>query len=377
MKQKILYIENEATIRAISFYKAALEASKLMGWEFHLAYHCLDYSEEGKRELENDLGLVFHQIDFERNPLHPGNTRAYHQLKNLLEERFDIIHCNTPIGGVLGRIVASEKGIRPVIYQAHGFHFYKGAPLKNWLLYYSVEKLLAKKTDAIITINQDDYQIAKKRLHPRSKVYYVPGVGIELGKWESSKNVRADCGLEDDDFVILAVGRLEKNKNCEMMIDAVRQIRDERVKLVFCGDGEDRQALQEKCQDLGNRVKFLGNRNDMPNIYHMADCFVLASFREGLSRSIMEAMACGLPCIVSNIRGNRDLVDPEGGFLFDPRNTGELTESVKALLRSDDLRAKMRIHNLEKIRQFGFDRVVKELTKVYEEQFGVKADREL
>lgn len=361
--KKILYIENEATVNASSFYKAALDASKGMGWEFHLAYHCLDYSEEAMGDLAKALGFTFHQIEFRRNPLHPGNLVAYKQLCKLVEQEcFDIIHCNTPVGGVLGRLVANQKGISPVIYQAHGFHFYQGAPLQNWLLYYPAEKILARKTDAIITINREDYEFSKRHLHPLT--YYVPGVGIEPDQWEKHNIIRHNFGLADD-FVVLVVGRLEKNKNCGMVIEAVRKV--EKARLVFCGDGEERLRLEKKTHDLGmqDRVIFLGNRKDMSDIYHMADCFVLASFREGLSRSIMEAMACGLPCIVSDIRGNRDLIDSQGGFLFNPTDVDALAGNIKSLMDSRELQRKMCAHNREKITEFSYQTVVASLTGIY------------
>ena len=365
---KILYIENQATARASDFYIAALKASKVMGWDFHLTYNCIGYDEQEIDDVEEKLGLTFHQIDFYRNPIHPGNVKAYYQLNQLVtKEQFDVIHSNTPVGGVLGRIVARSNKTAHVLYQAHGFHFFKGAPLLNWLLYYPVEKLLARITDEIITINKDDYRFALKHLHPRSKVYYVPGVGIEPDKWKASLDLRSEFGFNEEDFLVLAVGRLEKNKNCLTIIDAISEIDDENVKLVFCGDGEDRQMLEERSGNLGKRVRFLGNQNDMPNIYHMADCFVLASFREGLSRSIMEAMACGLPCVVSDIRGNGDLIDEQGGFLFDPNNAEELRDKIVELYKSKELYQQMKMHNLEKIKQFSLNRVVDDLVKIYKE----------
>lgn len=366
--KKILYIENEANANAISFYKAALEASKKLNWEFHLAYNCLDYSKEKIAEIETKYGLVFHQIDFVRNPINLGNFRAYRQLCDLIDKQhFDIIHCNTPIGGVIGRIVAAKKGIFPIIYQAHGFHFYKGSSFLSWILYYPVEKALARLTDNIITINLDDYAFAMRYLHPRSGVHYVPGVGIEVNKWRKNHSIRQSLNLKEDDFIVLSVGRLEKNKNCEAILDAISQIHNTKIKLVFCGDGEDRKALEKKAIEKGmdERVVFLGNRTDMPDIYHMADCYVLASFREGLSRSIMEAMACGLPCVVSNIRGNRDLIDSNGGILFAPKDIYGLKESILKLYESKPDRIEMGNYNMEKVKLFGFEKVVNDLYMIY------------
>ena len=367
--KKLLFIENVATSSATNFYRAALEACKSLGWEFHLAYNCTDYSEEAINELEKDLGLSFHQIDFHRNPLHPGNIKAYGQLCDLVEkEKYDLIHCNTPTGGVLGRIVASKYRVKPVIYQVHGFHFYKGAPFLNWAIYYPIEKIFARFTDVIITINKDDYIFAQNHIHPRSRILYVPGVGIELNKWESRREIRQEIGLSDDDFVILVVGRLEKNKDCKTVIKAVSKIKEDKMKLVFCGDGEDREMLQRTAKKMGvyERTYFLGNRADMSDIYHMSDVYVLASLREGLSRSIMEAMVCGLPCVVTNIRGNRDLIDYKGGGLFNPKDSNSLMEKIKELFNSNQLRIRAKTYNQDKIRQFSLDKVIKEIIQIYE-----------
>ena len=361
---KMLFISNIIGKGVGAFAKASIEAAHGLGIEYHMAANFNNSTTEQMKKDENQYGIKLHHIDFERNPLRCKNFLAFKQLDELLkEDDFDIIHCNTPVGGLAGRLIGYRNGVRRVIYQAHGFHFYKGAPVQNWILYYPIERVLARITDAIVTINREDFNIANKHMHPRLKNYYVPGVGIELEQWETYKNIKQDLGFNAKEFVIIVVGRLEKNKNCGTVIEAVKKVPN--VKLVFCGDGEDRVTLEEQAKDLGDRVIFLGNRSDMSDIFHMADCFILASYREGLSRSIMEAMACGLPCIVSDIRGNRDLIDKD--FLFDPNNTDELAEKIEKISKSEDLRAKMQTRNLVKIKEFRFDQVVDDLSKIYEE----------
>ena len=371
--ENLLFISNISS-RVDSFSKAAIYAARECGLHFHYASNWSDAPEGQLQEDEKAFNITIHDVDISRSPVSKSNKKAYEEIGSIIKDcDISYIHCNTPVGGVIGRLMG--KKVKKVIYEAHGFHFYKGAPLVNWGIYYPVEKILARKSDAIITINKDDYKLARKHFHPRSKIYYVPGVGIELDQWQqkSERNVREELGYSDDDFIVLAVGRLEKNKNCKALIEAAGMIRDSHVKIAFCGDGEDRQMLKDLAEELGiaDRVKFLGNRTDMVDIYHMADCFVLASFREGLSRSIMEAMACGLPCIVANIRGNRDLVDREGGFLFDPRDLAELTECLYEIYSSEELQKNMRDHNLKKIKKFSFEIVVKKLVKIYKEQYGV------
>lgn len=363
---KILFITNIIGKGIGAFTKSSIEAAHRLGMEYHIAANFNNSTVDQIIKDEHDYRIKIHHVEFERNPLNIKNAKAFKQLHKLVKkENFDIIHCNTPVGGIAGRLIGHRNGVKRVIYQAHGFHFYKGAPVWNWILYYPVEKALARITDAVITINHEDFSIACRNLHPHLKVYYVPGVGIEIDKWETYKDIRQELGLNEKVFVIIVVGRLEKNKNCGTVIEAVRKAPE--VKLVFCGDGEDRGILEEQAKDLGGRVIFLGNRSDMSAIYHMADCFILASYREGLSRSIMEAMACGLPCIVTDIRGNRDLIDKD--FLFKPTDVDALAEKIIKVSESQDLRNVMKARNLEKIKEFSFERVVEELSNIYKEVF--------
>lgn len=359
--ENLLFISN-ISYKIDAFSKAAILAAHNRSLGFNYASNWSAASPEQISTDESAYKITIHNVAISRSPFSPSNLKALNQIKMILKtEKIDYIHCNTPVGGVIGRLL--NRNVKKVIYEAHGFHFYKGAPLKNWLLYYPVEKILASRSDAIITINRDDYEFAKK--HLKSKIYYVPGVGIELEQWSAYKDIREEVGLRPDDFVILIVGRLEKNKNCGTVIDAVRKVPG--VKLVFCGDGEDRLILEEKAKELGNRAIFLGNRSDMSDVYHMADCFVLASFREGLSRSIMEAMVCGLPCIVSDIRGNRDLIDKD--FLFNPNDVDALADKIMKVNKSQKQRNMMKARNLKKIKEFNFDKVVEELSKIYEEVY--------
>lgn len=362
--EDVLFISN-ISYKINAFSKAAISAAHNKGLEFNYAANWSTASPEQIAEDESAYKIKIHNVAISRSPFSISNWKAFKQVKALIrDENIDYIHCNTPVGGVIGRLL--NRNVKKVIYEAHGFHFYKGAPLKNWLIYYPVEKLLAHRSDAIVTINRDDYEFAKK--HLKSRIYYVPGVGIELGQWSVYKDIREEVGLKPDDFVVLVVGRLEKNKNCGTVIDAVRKVPN--VKLVFCGDGEDRQMLEEKSKGLGNRVIFLGNRTDMSDVYHMADCFVMASYREGLSRSIMEAMACGLPCIVTDIRGNRDLINK--AFLFNPKDADALADKIRKVCESSEQRDMMKARNLEKIREFSFNKVVDELSKIYEEVYDLE-----
>lgn len=378
-KIKLLYILNVAN-KVNNFSYTSMIAAQEMGFEFHIAGNWSYESDEERMADEERYGIRIHQIDFIRTPYHPGNYKAYKQLKELVAtERYDVIHCNTPIGGVLGRIIGKQLNVPKVIYQAHGFHFYKGAPKVNWIIYYPIEKWLAKHTDALITINKEDFELSKSKfkLRGKGKVYYIHGVGIDTDFYtpdgEIHKALRKESGLSDNDFAVISVGRLESNKNTETLIKAVSALENRNVKLILCGDGEQRKYLEMLSAELGleNQVLFLGNVTDMKNVYRAADVLAAASFREGLSRTVMEAMASGLPCVISNIRGNTDLIeDGKGGFLCEPTDFKAYSEAITALSQDASLRESMKNENLNRIKEFSIPTVVSETKKIYGEVTG-------
>ena len=263
-----------------------------------------------------------------------------------------------------------------MIYQAHGFHFYKGAPLKNWLLYYPIEKWLARYTDALITINREDHKLAQRKLHLRKggRVYYVPGVGIDLMKFHQTTADRSakrrELGIPEDAVLLLSVGELNKNKNHETIIRAIAQLD---VHYVIAGAGDLEQHLQDLIDTLGlgDRVKLLGYRTDVKALYDASDIFVFPSFREGLSMSVMEAMACGLPCVASEIRGNTDLLENSGGgFLCRAGDETSFRENIRRLATDSELRRKMGQDNLAAVQRFSLETVINEIRKIYETEFG-------
>lgn len=375
-KIKLLYILNVAD-RVNNFSYTSMLAAQKLGIEFHIAGNWSYASDREKKADEERYGIKIHQIDFVRAPYHPGNIKAYKQLKALAEkEQYDIIHCNTPIGGVLGRIIGKQLNVQKVIYQAHGFHFYKGAPKVNWIIYYPIEKLLAKYTDALITINKEDFEFAKAkmRLRGNGKVYYIPGVGIDTDFYtvngEINKELRKELGLSDNDFAVISVGRLEPNKNTETLIKAMSVLKNENVKLIVCGDGEQRGYLEKLSERLGTEksVTFLGTVSNLQEIYRAVDALASSSYREGLSRTVMEAMASGLPCVISKIRGNTDLIENgKGGFLCEPTDFKAYSEAITVLLQDASLRKSMKNENLKRIKEFNIPTVVGETEKIYSE----------
>lgn len=375
--KSILYITNISN-GVSSFSVTAVEATKRLGYEFHLAGNFSGTPDEKILNDEKTYGVNIHQIDLTRSPYSSKNITAYKQLVKLIkEENIDYIHCNTPVGGLLGRLAGKKCKVKKVIYQAHGFHFYKGAPLKNWLIYYPIEKLLAHYTDALITINKEDYERAQGfRLRNNGKVYYVPGVGIDLSQYELPENTRElkrkELGLKETDVAFISAGELNTNKNNRVIIEALGNLQNKNVHYFLCGVGPCEEELKDLAQTSGvvEQVHFLGYRTDIKELFRAADVFVMPSFREGLSRSIMEAMASGLPCIVSKIRGNVDLVEEgKGGYLCDPYDIHSFEISIENCLYDSAEAKHMGAYNKSKIIQYSSGVVEEKLKDIYLEIF--------
>lgn len=295
-----------------------------LGYEVHYAtnYHMPVYTDNNDRL--NGTGIIRHQIDFVRSPYHViKNIKALKQLVNLMRKiKFSLVHCHTPMGGVLGRIAAFKTNTKPVIYTAHGFHFYSGAPMMNWLFFYPVERWLAKWTDCLITINQEDYQRAKT-FSVRGEVEYVAGVGIDLEKYQNiqvdRQALRKKLGVPEEAFLLISVGELSKRKNHSVVIQALSQCKEKDIYYIICGSGVLEGKLLKLIEKytLQGRVKLLGYRTDIPELLSISDCFIFPSLQEGLPVAVMEALAVGLPVICSDIRGNRDFkMKKDRGFLL-------------------------------------------------------------
>lgn len=367
---KLLYVTSLSGKRINSFMRSAVVAAKQCGIDFTMACNMTSADKELYQEDCSRYGIKTVHVDFDRNPLSLQNLKAKKQLKKLMkEERFDVVHCNTPIGGVLGRICAKEVKIPYVIYQAHGFHFWKGAPLKNWMLYYPVERLLARYTDLLITINEEDKRVAESfRLKKNGKLTKVHGVGVELEKIQKidlNKSLKREkLGIESDAYVMVTVGELVPGKNQITTIRAFAKANIEKSYMLICGDGSYRKELEDEIVRLGmeGRVCCLGFRHDVLEILHASDVFVFSSFREGLPAALMEAMAVGLPCIASAIRGNVDLLGKDYKYLHEPLNVDELANMMCSMKQERETYSEICRKNIEK---FDFEIVVKELSEIY------------
>ena len=363
---KILYVTTVGI--TMGFFKDFIRSLLDDGHTVEIATNEAEYK---VAECYREWGCTVHPISTSRSPANKGNLEAVRQIKTLVEENgYDLVHCHTPIAAMCTRLAcrkARKNGTR-VIYTAHGFHFYKGAPLKNWLVYYPVEKLCAGFTDVLITINREDYALACAKLSAR-QIEYVSGVGIDLDKFGGSsadrEAKRAELGVPEDARLLLSVGELNENKNHETAIRAIAAMEDERIHYVIAGRGQREAHLQGVIDELGltQRVQLLGFRKDIRELCAAADAFVFPSFREGLSVSVMEAMASSLPCAVSRIRGNVDLIDENGGTLFDPHSVDECRAALAGLLGADFVA--MGAYNAGKVERFSLERVVVQMKSIY------------
>lgn len=369
--QKVLFTATVVKTHINAFHLPYLKWLKEQGYEVHVA---------AKNDFINEPCIIpncdkYYDVKFARFPFSKTNIKAYKQLKKLIQENnYDIIHCHTPVAGVLTRLAARRNKNTTVIYTAHGFHFLKGAPLLNWLIYYPVERFCARYTDKLITINKEDYERAKRfKLRKNGKVYYVPGVGINLEKIQNLKvNVKQkkkELGISKNIPILLSVGELNKNKNHETVLQALSKLKDKNFIYLICGRGVLKEYLERKIQELHleNKAKLLGYRSDVIKILKTADLFIFPSKREGLPVSVIEAMAAELPVIASNVRGNRDLIDKEN--LFEPEDVVTLTSLIEKQLdviaiATDGLK-KVTYTNLE---QYSLKNVLKQMAEIYEEQ---------
>lgn len=338
-KLKVLFV---ATMHShiMNFHLPYLQYWYDKGYEVHVATQ-MDRTKYSEQMIQYPF-VIWHHIDFSRNPFSKQTVVSYRQLKLvMITHKFELMHTHTPIASVVSRLAANKCKIPKVVYTAHGFHFFKGAPLQNWLIYYPMEKIMAKYTDTLITMNEEDYQLAKAKFKTRqpNSVYKVNGVGLEIDKYTVDSEVdyefKKSLGLEKDDFVITIVAELIKRKNHKQIIDAMESLKQTHpdIKVLFVGDGilydELKKVIRQK--KLDDTIYVLGYRRDVAKILNITDCCGLFSHHEGLPKNIMEAMAAGKPVVASNIRGNQDLVvDRETGYLV---RVDDVKSTIKAITK--------------------------------------------
>ena len=313
-------------------------------------------------DLKNAVGdsAKIHTVRLERNPFSLNNLNGYMDMKKLLaENEYDLIWTNEPVMGVVTRLAArkARKNGTKVLYMAHGFHFCKGAPLIDWLMWAPIEYIMSYFNDILETINWEDYNRAKKYLKTPEFVH-LDCIGVDLSRYNCScsrTEKRSQLGISDDDILLLSVGELEKRKNHELTIKALSKIENTNVKCVICGIGSLENKLKDLVASFGleNRVVFLGYRKDIPEIMLASDIYAHPSFREGLGIASLEAMASGLPLLTSNTRGISDYIENGvNGFMCDPYDVESYAKNLEELASDENLRKRISEKNLLKVHQY-------------------------
>ncbi|WMJ16347.1 glycosyltransferase family 4 protein [Geobacillus proteiniphilus] len=339
------------------------------GWEVHVA-------------ANGDMELPYvdrkYNIPIQRSPFHIKNIKAYKELKKLIDNNnYKIIHCHTPVGGVLARLAAREARKRgtKVLYTAHGFHFCKGAPLFNWIIYYPIEKALAHYTDCLIVINSEDYNLAINHHFKACRVEHVHGVGVDLEKFRPISNdlkneLRKKHGYTLTEFLLFYAAELNVNKNQGLLIKAVAKLKDEipEIKLLLAGRGplEEKYYLLAKKYGVEDYVDFLGFRKDINELLSMSNVVVASSLREGLPVNIIEAMACGIPVVASDNRGHRELIkNGVNGFIYDPSKIDEIVNCILQIYKYSEISDIFRDANVSEVQKYSYHQVLNELTRIY------------
>ncbi|GGH32145.1 glycosyltransferase family 4 protein [Paenibacillus segetis] len=370
MSKKVLFCATVVS-HLTAFHQPYLRWFKEQGWEVHAATH----GESSVPYVEKQFN-----ISIQRSPFKLDNLRAYIELKKIIDKNeYDIIHCHTPMGGVLTRLAARKARRRgtKVIYTAHGFHFFTGASSINWLVYYPVEKMLSRYTDYLITMNEEDYTRVLRRHFKAKNITFVHGVGIDFDKFrpvsaEEKRQLRSAYQIGQDKFVLIYAAELSKRKNQSLLFEVVRQLKQHipNLQLLLAGQGDLEEYYKKMTHemDLTDTVTFLGHRKDMDKIYSLADIAVSSSTQEGLPVNIMEAIASGLPVVATNVRGNRDLVE-EGvhGFLIGLNDQNAFVKRVLELYASPLLREEIGKRRDLLTEKYSVLKVLNEVTPIYME----------
>ncbi|WP_099205210.1 glycosyltransferase family 4 protein [Scatolibacter rhodanostii] len=370
MKEKVLFVSH--TSNFAKFNLPYMKWFRDKGYEVH-------YASAGEEPLpENICCDKEYKIPFNRSPYHMDNVKAYKQLKKIIEtEKYEIVHCHTPVGGVVTRLAARNmrKSGTKVLYTAHGFHFYQGAPRQNWMLYYPVEKFLSRYTDCIITLNQEDYQLTFDKHFKAGSVYKIDGVGVDLKRFsmvdESRKNLlREKNNLSPNDFVLIYVAEFIPRKNHELLLNAVSKLKGRipNLKLLLVGTGRDWELCKERANTLGiaDCTRFLGYCRNVDELCAMSDVLVSTSWQEGLPIGVIEGMACGLPIACTKIRGQIDVIqDGENGRLYMPGDVDDCQDKIFSLYENLPERQRMAKNNIRDVQRYSLENALVRMEEIY------------
>lgn len=368
MKKKILFTASIAK-HLLRFHLPYLQWFKEQGYEVHIA--C-----EGDEEVPfTDKKWA---VPFVRSPFSKGHVEAYKILKEVIDrEAYCLIHCHTPMASIVTRLAAKEarRTGTKVLYTAHGFHFYNGAPLINWLTYHPVELFTSGYADAIITINSEDYLRISKKGAKKTNYFLIPGIGVNNKKFnivsqEEKNKLRNLKGFSQQDFIAIYAAEFIERKNHKFIIEAIVNHKEAfpNLKILFCGRGalKDKIEFLVKQNKLESTVYFMGFRNDIDELFKMSDLGISSSKQEGLGLNLIEEMMCGLPIIASEDRGHKEIVQSgKNGYLYQQNNKKAFIAYLKKVYQNPDLREKMGKNALNASQKFEITNSLHEMSMIY------------
>lgn len=344
--KKILFVANVAKEHINKFHIPTIRVFRENGWIVDVACS----GEENVPECDHQFRMCW-----KRSPFTIKTFIGIQDLKKIIGEgEYDIVYCHTPVGGLAARLAArsARKRGTKVVYCAHGLHFFKGAPIVNWLVYYPIEKLLAHYTDVFFAVNREDFEQVKKRFSHQMKALLVPEVGVNFTRLDIEdkacvrETYRKELGIGKHTTALIYVAELIPNKNQKMLIDALQILRKqgEDVCLILPGPDHADGEFAKYADSLGLRdsVRFLGWRSDIGELMSAADICVASSIREGFGINLVEAMYCGLPVVATNNRGHAMIIeDGKNGFLVEVNDSGTMADKVRLLIHDSAVREKM------------------------------------
>ncbi|HEY5590917.1 MAG TPA: glycosyltransferase family 4 protein [Paludibacter sp.] len=369
-KKKVLFVANIAK-HILRFHLPYLQWFQENGYETHVAAN-------GDEDIP--YCDVKHNVPIARSPFSPKNFHAYKVLKHIIDKNdFALVHCHTPMGGVLTRLagVDSRKKGTKVLYTAHGFYFFKGAPLLSWLLYYPFEKFLASYTDGIVTINKEDYQLLIEKKFNTPKKYQINGIGVNEKRFlpvtASEKNIlRSELGYHEEQFILVYVAEFISRKNHQFIIEAISELVKiiPQLKILFAGRGKLLEEMKQMAISKGitSSIDFMGFRNDIEKVMAIADVGISASWTEGLPINLTEEMFTGLPIVASDVRGQRELiVHGLNGYLYQLNNQSEFVKFISLLYIQPALREKFGQKSKELAQKFTLEQSVASMADIYQQ----------
>lgn len=368
--KKVLFVSNVLS-HIYAFHLPYIKWFKEHDFEVHVMANSNGQQAEGFDK--------YYDVKIERSPFSLKNLAAYRAAKKIIDsEKYDIVHCHTPMGGVIGRLASRKirKQGAKVLYTAHGFHFYKGAPLLNWLLYYPMEKMLAKITDCVITINEEDYLLAKKNFSKKANIEKISGIGVDFKRFSMPTNeekviLKKKYGYENK-FVLIYAAEFIERKNHRFIISATQKLIEncQDITIVFCGKGKllEKSKKYAKICKVDKYIDFLGFRKDMPDLYRMSDVLISSSLQEGMPINLIEGYASGLPAIVSDIRGHNDVVrNGVDGYLIGIGDAFDFYNKIIKLYDDNRIYQDMSRQAVKTAEKFSIENSLKQMEQIYKQ----------